>query len=173
MRPMSFQTHYTDVLEAAEHLPVGATLVIHGFDWVDYERLLGGIGDQSHLRVSYDNGRLEILSPSMRHEAYAKLVDFFVLAFCEVRGLKARFLGQRRGGRSLSKGVWSLMPAITSRASTLFSGKKRSIWIPILHRTLQLRSIQRTVRLESFSFTQLSRFPRSGDTTGRNSISIT
>jgi Uma2 family endonuclease len=93
MRSMSSRTSHDDVLEATEHLPVGATLVIHEFDWVDYERLVDALGEHSHLRVSYDCGRLEILSPSSPHEEYARLLDLAVFVFCEVFGLNLRSFG--------------------------------------------------------------------------------
>jgi Uma2 family endonuclease len=92
MRSMSFRTSHDDVLEAAEHLPAGATLVIHEFDWYGYERLLNALGER-RLRVSYDCGRLEILSPSTPHEEYARLLDLAVFVFCEVFGLKLRSFG--------------------------------------------------------------------------------
>jgi Uma2 family endonuclease len=93
MRSMSFRTSHDDVLEATEHLPVGATLVIHEFDWVDYERLVDALGERSHLRINYDCGRLEILSPSTPHEEYARLLDLIVFVFCEAFDLNFRSFG--------------------------------------------------------------------------------
>ncbi len=64
---MSLSASHEEVLQAAQHLPNGATLVIHEFEWDEYERLLKILEDRPHLRVSYDCGRLEILSPSTAH----------------------------------------------------------------------------------------------------------
>jgi Uma2 family endonuclease len=93
MRSMSLRTSHDDVLDATEHLPVGATLVVHEFDWDDYEHLLEALGDRSHLRVSYDRGRLEILSPSTPHDGYARFIDLVVFVFCEVFELNLRCFG--------------------------------------------------------------------------------
>jgi Uma2 family endonuclease len=93
MRSMSFPTSHNDVLEATEHLPAGATLVIHEFDWDGYEFLLDALAERPHWRVSYDCGRLEILSPSTPHEEYARLLDLAVFVFCEVFDLNVRCFG--------------------------------------------------------------------------------
>jgi len=61
MRAISLEAT-AEVVNAVEHLPKGATLVIHEFSWDDYERLPEGLGDRPAFRVSYDSGRLEITS---------------------------------------------------------------------------------------------------------------
>lgn len=61
--------------DAIQHLPDGSTLVLHDFSWDDYERLLEEVGDRPHLRVSYDHGRLEIMSPLPEHEEYGRFID--------------------------------------------------------------------------------------------------
>ena len=75
MRSMTTRTTHTEVLAATEHLPDGATLVIHGFDWDEYERLLEDLGHSSHLRLSYDSGSLRILSISAEHDEYATALE--------------------------------------------------------------------------------------------------
>ena len=47
-------------VEASEHMPKGATLRIPAVRWEDYEQLLAELGDDYHVRVSYDSGCLEI-----------------------------------------------------------------------------------------------------------------
>jgi Uma2 family endonuclease len=91
---MSSQTSPAEVLDALEHLPAGATLVIHEFSWDDYEQLLEDLGEGSHLRVSYDCGRLAVLSPSPTHGQSAWFIELLVAAFCEIRGLHLRGFGQ-------------------------------------------------------------------------------
>jgi Uma2 family endonuclease len=61
-------------VELIEHLPDGATLTIPEVSWEDYEELLKDLGDAYAVRVSYDNGRLEIMSPSKMHEMYEQLL---------------------------------------------------------------------------------------------------
>ena len=55
-------------LEAIEHLPEGAQLVLSGVSWEEYEHLLEDLPDRPRVRVSYDGGRLEIMSPLPEHE---------------------------------------------------------------------------------------------------------
>ena len=62
--------HTADYLEAIEHLPAGATLRLQRVDWHEYEQLLAELVDRAGLRVSYDQGRLEIMSPLPEHEEY-------------------------------------------------------------------------------------------------------
>ena len=88
---MSTQT--ANYLDAIEHLPDGATLVIHQFSWDDYERLLEELRERPHLRVSYDRGRLEVMSPLPEHEEYARFIDDLVRAFSDVHGLKLQKYG--------------------------------------------------------------------------------
>ncbi len=60
-------------LDAIRHLPVGGALSIPDVPWADYEALLTELGDGYAVRVMYDRGRLEIVSPSDKHE---KLKEF-------------------------------------------------------------------------------------------------
>jgi Uma2 family endonuclease len=83
MRSMTIRTTHSEVLEATEHLPDGATLLIHGFGWDEYERLLVDLGHSPHLRVSYDGGNLRIVSISPEHEDYATAIEGLILTFCD------------------------------------------------------------------------------------------
>jgi Uma2 family endonuclease len=73
------------ILAAAQHLPAGATLVVPQVTWEDYERLLVVLAEHPHLRVSYDRGALEIMSPSPRYERYAAFLEDLVRAFAQAR----------------------------------------------------------------------------------------
>lgn len=44
-------------------------LVLYGVKWAGYEKILEGIGD-SHVRITYDRGALELMSPLPIHEVY-------------------------------------------------------------------------------------------------------
>ena len=67
-------TRSAEYLEAIEHLPAGAILVFQQVSWEEYENLLGDLVDRPGLRVSYDEGRLEIMSPLPEHERYKEFV---------------------------------------------------------------------------------------------------
>jgi Uma2 family endonuclease len=68
-----------DYLEAATHLPPGGKLQLNDISWDEYEGLLDQFGEGSHFRISYDRGRLEIMSPSFKHEKYKDLLHDLVL----------------------------------------------------------------------------------------------
>src|SRR3989442_1335236 len=57
--------HY---LEAVEHLPDDAVLILHGVTWEEYEELLEDMNDWPGKRVTYYKGKLEIVGPSLKHE---------------------------------------------------------------------------------------------------------
>jgi hypothetical protein len=42
------------ILEAAQHLPMGATLVVPQVTWEDYERLLAVLTEHPHLAIPGD-----------------------------------------------------------------------------------------------------------------------
>jgi Uma2 family endonuclease len=61
-------TQTAEYVDAIEHLPAGSTLVIPDVSWPDYERLLEELGEGYAPRVWYDEGRLEVVTPSGKHE---------------------------------------------------------------------------------------------------------
>ena len=67
-------THTLDYLDAIAHLPAGGTLILTDVPWEEYEQLLADLGDRPGTRITYDNGRLEVMSPSLFHEMYKDLV---------------------------------------------------------------------------------------------------
>ncbi len=71
-------TTVADYLEAVEHLPAGATLRLAGVSWDEYEELLSELGDRAGLRVSYAEGRLQIMSPTPEHEEYKESIPRLV-----------------------------------------------------------------------------------------------
>jgi len=63
-------TQASEYIDAATHLPNGARLVLSDVSWDSYERLLLELGDRANLRLSFDSGRLEIMSPSLVVSAF-------------------------------------------------------------------------------------------------------
>jgi Uma2 family endonuclease len=95
-----------EYLNAIEHLPEGATLVIQQFTWNDYESLLEDLRDRPHLRVSYDQGKLEIMSPLPEHEEYGRFIDDLVRAFAQAHKIKVQNYGAATWKKQrLGKGV--------------------------------------------------------------------
>lgn len=60
-------TRSIDYRDAVDHLPNGASLVFQDVSWEDYEALVEDLWDRPGLRVTYDEGRLEIMSPLPEH----------------------------------------------------------------------------------------------------------
>lgn len=80
-------------LDAIAHLPVGGTLVLTDVPWEEYEQLLADLGDSAPARVSYDQGRLEIMSPSSNHESFATVISDIALIVAEEANLVFENLG--------------------------------------------------------------------------------
>jgi Uma2 family endonuclease len=105
MRSLSYPT-VDEIVEAGEHLPNGATLVIGPVSWDDYELLLEALEDRAGLRVAYDCGSLEIMSPANRHGRFETLIDQLVIVFCELFEIKCEGYGRATWKReSLAKGI--------------------------------------------------------------------
>ncbi len=68
-----------DYLDAVTHLPPGGRLTFYDINWDEYEQLLAELGESPRFRISYSDGRLEIMSPSAKHEKYKNLVHDLVL----------------------------------------------------------------------------------------------
>lgn len=95
-----------EILDAAQHLPDGAMLVMPRVSWDDYERVLERLAERPHFRVSYDRGILEIMSPRPEHGAYEHLISDLVLAACQVLRLKVEKCGSTTWKRRmLARGV--------------------------------------------------------------------
>src|SRR5689334_16339731 len=55
--------------------------------WSVYEALRE-LPANYHVRMAYDNGRLEFMSPGQRHEAYGSRFELFLVAVGAVVGFK-------------------------------------------------------------------------------------
>jgi Uma2 family endonuclease len=58
-------------LDAIAHLPEGGTLILDDVTWDEYERLVDLMGDHRPVRVTYDQGTLEVMSPTRKHDHFA------------------------------------------------------------------------------------------------------
>ena len=65
----------TSWLEAVEKLPADSLLTLHHVAWHEYEDLLEQVGEASGLRISYDNGTLQVMTLSPEHENYARFFE--------------------------------------------------------------------------------------------------
>ena len=86
-------TGTADYVEAVSELGHGQRLTFSGVDWDDYERLVDRLGDDYHVRVSYSEGRLEIMGPSNKHEKIKGLINRLVTITCYELDLRWLSLG--------------------------------------------------------------------------------
>ncbi|HVF67877.1 MAG TPA: hypothetical protein VM914_09450, partial [Pyrinomonadaceae bacterium] len=77
-------TTTTNYLDIIERLPAGALLRLQNVDWEDYEHLLTQM-ESCHPghRLSYDCGRLIIVSPSTEHERYKEFAHILIFILSE------------------------------------------------------------------------------------------
>jgi Uma2 family endonuclease len=68
------------VLNAA---PSGGSLVIDGIDWKTYSRLLTIFAERPSVRLTYDQGRLEIMSPVLEHDDEGRFLGQLVWVLTE------------------------------------------------------------------------------------------
>lgn len=62
-------------MDAIEHIPENGTLSLNNVSWDEYEELLTQMENKPGYRVTYDEGRLTIMSPRSDHE-YPKEVIY-------------------------------------------------------------------------------------------------
>jgi len=83
-----------EVIEAAiKHIPEGGTLIVPNVSWQDYETLLSRLDDSNAARLNYDQGRLEIMSPSPIYEALKELISHLARAIADKLGIDLEALG--------------------------------------------------------------------------------
>lgn len=67
-------TTTTNYLDIIERLPAGALLRLQNVAWDDYEHLLTHMDSHPGHRLSYDCGKLTVMSPSTEHEEYKESI---------------------------------------------------------------------------------------------------
>jgi len=97
--PASFGIQPSSYLDAIAHLPAGASLLLPGFSWEEYERLQEELGESSDLRIFYDEGRVEVMSILPEHEEYADLIQALIREL--TRSLKLKL--ETRGSATLKR----------------------------------------------------------------------
>jgi Uma2 family endonuclease len=84
-----------------DRLPGNSTLILRDVAWDDYEALLAAIGEAPGLRVSYDEGTLQIMTLSPKHESYSRLLERLIDRLSARLGIEILFFGastmKRRG----------------------------------------------------------------------------
>lgn len=81
-------------------------VLLENISWQTYQSLLKDFEQQPAMRLTYDQGRLEIKMPLDPHESYKKLLGQLVEALTEELGIEVRSLGSRTCDRKdLARGL--------------------------------------------------------------------
>ncbi len=57
-----------------DRLPIGSTMLVPDVPWSDYQQLVEKMDQQNGLRLTFDQGNLEIMSPLPIHEKYKEFL---------------------------------------------------------------------------------------------------
>ena len=76
-----------------KHLPPGSSLRMDDVSWNDYEDLLADLGESSHMRVFYDRGRMEIMSPASMHERPKNVINRLISTLSDELDIEIESLG--------------------------------------------------------------------------------
>ena len=80
-------------------------IVLNDVSWADFELILQIRGDSAGVRITYLNGMLELMSPSVDHEGVKTTLARLLEAYAEERGLSFNGFGS-----------WTLKRATRARA---------------------------------------------------------
>ncbi len=84
---MSTATLSKSYLDTIETLPPNSSIVLRDVSWEEYERILVALDERPWLRLTYDRGRLEILTLTPEHERPSRLFTHFVSVLTEETGI--------------------------------------------------------------------------------------
>ena len=82
---------YTELIE---RLTPEVTLTLRGVSWETYEDLLEAVGEAPALRISYDEGVLQIMTVSFEHEYFAEVLNQLVVVLRTLKGIKIISFGR-------------------------------------------------------------------------------
>ena len=71
----------------------GECFVLDGIRWQTYEMILRDLGEHSRLRLTYDRGKLQIMSPLPEHESYSIQLGQFLRVLARAVGAPFKCLG--------------------------------------------------------------------------------
>lgn len=80
-------------LELIDKLPDNSILTLHDVSWDEYEDLIQAVGQKPSLRIAYDNGRMQVMTLSFKHEYYGDFIKRLVDRLNYVFRIKVIFFG--------------------------------------------------------------------------------
>jgi Uma2 family endonuclease len=81
--------------EVLAQLPGETRIVLGHVSWETYEHLLADLSDESAIRLTYLDGRLEIMSPSDAHEICNRNLELIINLVLLEYGINAKRLGSK------------------------------------------------------------------------------
>jgi Uma2 family endonuclease len=91
------------VQERAATLNAESRVVLEPVSWSLYEQLLAELGDSRGTRLAYDDGRLEIMSPSDSHEDVKKIVARLIETYAFILDIDVQGYGSWTMNRKQKK----------------------------------------------------------------------
>src|SRR4029078_9338756 len=82
-----------DLVQLLTRMPADSLLIQHGISWDEYEILLESVGDSHGLHISFDDGTLQIMTLSQKHEMYSTLIERIVSLLSLTMRIKVLFYG--------------------------------------------------------------------------------
>lgn len=67
-------------LEVIEQLPADSFITLRHTTWEEYEALLDQVGEAAGLRISYNEGTLQVMTVSPEHESYVRFFETLMTA---------------------------------------------------------------------------------------------
>jgi Uma2 family endonuclease len=92
-------------LAAIAHLPAGDSLRRDDVPWEEYEQLLADLGEGYAVRIFYDQGRMEIMSPDSIREKHKSLIHRLVSALSDELDIDVESFGSTTFRKKKSKGA--------------------------------------------------------------------
>jgi Uma2 family endonuclease len=71
-------TQIASYYDIVSELPDDASVTFNDVSWDEYEELLEQVGEAPGLRISYDNGSLQVMTISSEHEKYASFISSLI-----------------------------------------------------------------------------------------------
>jgi Uma2 family endonuclease len=93
------------MIRASSHPTVkpGSHMHLYDVPWDEYSRLLRLFAESPGVRLNYDHGELEIMSPLLQHDDDSRLFVFFVQALAQHAGLPFKLGGSTTLRRRLKQ----------------------------------------------------------------------
>jgi len=88
-------TLITSTSETLTQFPAEVRIVLNNLSWETYEHLLADLSDESAVRLTYLDGRLEIMSPSDEHEICNRNLELIINVVLLEYGINAKRLGSK------------------------------------------------------------------------------